>query len=282
MGRARRASFRSLGDRSASSSWQPGPIAYRTIRCSSRVYSRWATLLRGSTLAPTSVLHGARPDALVGFAHSAPLVVPRAPARAPDRLAAALRDLVLNRLPVQLMAGSSGRWLDFIGVNYYCRTLVHWRAEGIGALFGRDWLVDDQGEPRAFSDIGWEIYPAGLQQQLRRFARYGVPLVITENGLATSDERLRTESLRAHLHALAAAVAEGLPVAGYCYWTLMDNYEWSLGTGPRFGLAATDFATQQRTPRPAAAFFAQVCRGNALPAEGDSATTTARGAPGTP
>jgi beta-glucosidase len=211
------------------------------------------------------ILHRHRPDALVGFAHCAPLVAPRRPARMVDRGAAALRDLILNRLPVRLMAGVSGKWLDFIGVNYYCRTLVYWQPRGIAALFGRDWLEDDQGEPRAFSGIGWEIYPAGLAQQLARFAGYGLPVVITENGIATTDERQRLEFLRSHLQSLADAVAAGVPVVGYLYWTLMDNYEWSSGTGPRFGLAATDFATKERIPRPAAACLAEVCKSNALP-----------------
>jgi beta-glucosidase len=211
------------------------------------------------------ILHRHWPDALVGFAHSGPLVVPRQPARASDRMAAFLRDLVLNRLPVHLMVGPSGSGLDFFGLNYYCRTLVHWRPRGTAALFGADWLADDQGEPRAFGDIGWEIYPDGLKRQLARFARHGVPVLVTENGLATTDEGLRLAFLRDHLRSLADAVAEGTPIAGYLYWSLMDNFEWTLGTAPRFGLAATDFATQERTPRPAAAYFAKVCKDNALP-----------------
>jgi beta-glucosidase len=211
------------------------------------------------------ILHRNRPDARVGFAHSAPLVTPRLPARPVDRAAAFQRDLVLNRMPLMMMGGALDRRFDFIGLNYYCRTVVHWQPRGAAALFGRDWLGDDQGAPRAFSDIGWEIFPDGLKRQLTRFARYGVPLLVTENGLATTDEQLRLEFLRSHLRALADAVAEGIPVAGYLYWSLMDNFEWSAGTTPRFGLAATDFATQQRIPRPAAACFAEVCKRNALP-----------------
>jgi beta-glucosidase len=224
------------------------------------------------------ILHRHRPDALVGFAHSAPLVIARAPARRLDRLAAGLRDLVLNRLPVRLMGGAFGRRFDFIGLNYYCRTLVHWQAAGAALLFGREWLEDDDGHRRSFSDIGWEIYPSGLKRQLERFARYGVPLLITENGIATQDEELRTEFLRAHLRSLAEALAAGIPVAGYCYWTLMDNFEWSLGTGARFGLAATDFTTQRRSPRPAAAYFAAVCTNNALPDETGAAPAAIRAA----
>jgi beta-glucosidase len=211
------------------------------------------------------ILHRHRPDALVGFPHSAPLVMPRQPARPVDRSCAWLRYLVLPGVPLVLLGGARRRRLDFIGLNYYCRTLVHWEARGTAALFGRDWLEDDQGEPRVFSDIGWEIYPAGLRWQLARFARYGVPVLVTENGLATADEAQRLEFLRSHLHSLAEASADGIAIAGYLYWSLMDNFEWSLGTEPRFGLAATDFTTQERVPRPAAAYFAEVCKKNALP-----------------
>ena len=116
------------------------------------------------------ILHRHRPDALVGFAHSAPLVMPRQPARPVDRSCALLRDLVLNRIPFLMMGGARRRRLDFIGLNYYCRTLVHWQPRGVAALFGRDWLEDDQGEPRRFSDIGWEIYPAGLTRHDQRRA----------------------------------------------------------------------------------------------------------------
>jgi beta-glucosidase len=92
-------------------------------------------------------------------------------------------------------------------------------------------------------------------------------VLVTENGLATTDEERRLAFLRDHLRALAEAIADGIPVAGYLYWSLMDNFEWTSGTAPRFGLAATDFTTQERTPRPAAAYFADVCQRNALPDE---------------
>jgi beta-glucosidase len=131
------------------------------------------------------------------------------------------------------------------------------RLAGIGA----DCLEDDQGEPRAFRDLGWEIYPAGLKRQLARFAQYGVPVLTTENGLATTDEELRLAFLRTHLRSLAEAVAEGIPVAAYLYWSLMDNFKWSSGTGPRFGLAAADFATQERNATPRRRVFRRGLQG---------------------
>ena len=89
---------------------------------------------------------------------------------------------------------------------------------------------------------------------------------VTENGVATDDEELRKRTLRAHLEALEGALGDGVPVRGYFYWSLMDNFEWRLGREARYGLAQVDFETQVRTPTPAARAFAEVCRENDLSA----------------
>jgi beta-glucosidase len=103
-----------------------------------------------------------------------------------------------------------------------------------------------------------------LRAALQLFRRHGVPLMVTENGIATSDEGLRSRYLADHVEALAHAVRDGVPVLGYLYWTLMDNYEWVEGRGARFGLVELDFATQQRTVRPAAILFKAICAANAI------------------
>jgi beta-glucosidase len=121
---------------------------------------------------------------------------------------------------------------------------------------------------RRYSSLGWEIYPDGLRNVLQEFSRYGLPMVITENGIATSDESERTGYLESHLRSLAAAVRSGLDVRGYCYWSLLDNFEWAEGFNAKFGLAAVDFATQQRTSREAALRFAAVCRSNGAVLDG--------------
>jgi beta-glucosidase len=110
--------------------------------------------------------------------------------------------------------------------------------------------------------MGSEVYPEGLLEVLRRFARLGRPLLVTENGTATDDDGLRAAALEGHLRALAQAVAEGIDLRGYLHWTLMDNYEWALGPTIRFGLAATDYATQARTPRPHAARYREIATAN--------------------
>jgi beta-glucosidase len=108
------------------------------------------------------------------------------------------------------------------------------------------------------------VYPAGLARILEKFAAFNLPLLVTENGLATDDETWRREFLHQHLDSLAQALVKGVNVIGYLYWSLIDNFEWTLGTNARFGLAAVDFATQQRLPRPCAEDFARVCRSNRL------------------
>jgi beta-glucosidase len=114
------------------------------------------------------------------------------------------------------------------------------------------------------SDTDWEVYPQGLRVVLDNFSRFGVPLFVTENGVATVDETLRRDFIREHLKVVADAHRAGCNVIGYLYWSLMDNYEWTMGTAPRFGLAGVDPVTWERRPRPSVDEFAKVCRENRL------------------
>jgi beta-glucosidase len=99
---------------------------------------------------------------------------------------------------------------------------------------------------------------------LGKFSKLGLPILITENGVATADEDLRREFIIQHLKSLAEAIDSGVNALGYLYWTLMDNFEWTLGMNARFGLAAVDFTTQQRLARPCVRDYSRVCRENRL------------------
>jgi beta-glucosidase len=204
-------------------------------------------------------LHAVRADAMVGFAHSAPFVVPCDPGRWLDRAAARLRDFALNESQFLLLKVFGGAGHDFIGLNYYARQVVRWESSGRAALFGAECREDHHGERRRFSALGWEVHAQGLRGVLLKYSGRGVPVIVTENGIATGDENERTEYLRTHLAELGAAVEAGADVLGYFYWSLIDNFEWAEGFGPRFGLAAVDFSTQVRSPRPAAALLAAFC-----------------------
>jgi beta-glucosidase len=226
------------------------------------------------------VLHRNRPDVLVGFAHNALLIVPCNPARIRDCLAAALRELLLNRsffyligaLPLILRQAAGS--LDFLGLNYYTRAIVRSTGLGLGAFLGRVCRIPHHGDRGPISTTGWEVYPPGLRVVLERFSKLGIPLLVTENGLATDDEALRRKFILQHLESLADALEKGVHVIGYLYWSLIDNYEWKLGTEARFGLAAVDFTTQERRPRPCVEDFSRVCRENRLPLERAAGQTT--------
>lgn len=217
-------------------------------------------------------IHRHRPDAMVSFAHSAPLIVPCDPTRMQDRMAARVRDALLNHAFFSLAGARSGL-LDFVGLNYYYRVIVQGAGTGLQRVLGR--TCNEAHHARGpVSDIGWEIHPEGLTAILRSYARYGLPILITENGVATENETLRRDFLVWHLRSLAAAIDAGVRVFGYCYWSLIDNFEWAHGTHPRFGLVAVNYDTQQRVPRPAAALFAEVCRTNRLDDSERSATAS--------
>jgi beta-glucosidase len=138
---------------------------------------------------------------------------------------------------------------DYFGVNYYRRNLVRFSASAPGLVT----LVQGPGK---LSDSGVEVYPEGLLRVLRKvWARYGLPIYITENGVADSTGDLRREFLRSHLYATSRGIQEGIPIHGYFHWSLLDNFEWSEGYSYRFGLFSVNFETFERTPGPAVEEF---------------------------
>jgi beta-glucosidase len=145
---------------------------------------------------------------------------------------------------------------DFIGVNYYSR--LHLRFPG-RSRWKAEFFYRDAGG-RGLTDTGWEVHPEGLVSCLRTAAEAGRPVIVTENGIATRDDRLRCDFLREHVALLATARDRGLPLQGYFYWSLLDNFEWLEGFSPRFGLVEVDYATFARRRRPSAALFAGLGR----------------------
>lgn len=158
--------------------------------------------------------------------------------------------------------------VDFLGVNYYTRTLV----KAHPGFPGFD-VVPPAGP---VTDMGWEVVPGHLGALLRRLAREypGVPVLITENGAAYPDrvgedgtvhDPERVAYLHDHLEAVHAAMADGADVRGYFVWSLMDNFEWNHGYTKRFGLYYTDYPTQRRIPKDSAAFYRDVVTTGRLP-----------------
>lgn len=159
------------------------------------------------------------------------------------------------------VAEARGRKLiDFVGVNYYTKAYVKWRPRDssaetlkqlpLGVSFAR------RTEPQ--SDLGWAVHPAGFRSVLREAGSYGLPIYITENGLADREDSLRPAYLLSHLREVAGALKDGIDVRGFYYWSLLDNFEWVKGFGPRFGLFHVDYQTLARSARPSAQLFKRV------------------------
>jgi beta-glucosidase len=155
---------------------------------------------------------------------------------------------------------------DYLGVNYYFRQVVVDNPNG-PAPFARQVSVAGSKE----TAMGWEMYPAGLEELLVRIAGdYAPPRIfVTESGAAWPDElaptgeiedKERTDYLERHIEACAAAVVRGAPVDGYFVWSLLDNFEWSYGYDKRFGLVHVDYPTQRRTVKASGHRYAEIIR----------------------
>jgi beta-glucosidase len=140
--------------------------------------------------------------------------------------------------------------LDFIGMNYYTRHLIDTRGWSMGELLAN--TCSRKHDNLAKNLLGWEIYPQGLYDLLMALKKYKLPVFILENGICCQDDEQRWEYIREHLKKMRAAMAEGVKVIGYLYWSLLDNFEWDKGFEPLFGLCKVDYADYKRTPRDSA------------------------------
>jgi beta-glucosidase len=148
-------------------------------------------------------------------------------------------------VPIEGLKGSA----DFCGVNYYTRFLLHFSPTAAV-------MLQPQPGPGPESDVNWEIYPDGMLRILREvWTRYKLPIYVTENGIADHEGNRRGAFIESHLEAVDAAIREGIPVRGYFYWSLIDNFEWAEGYKPRFGLYRVDYSTEKRTPAPGSEIF---------------------------
>ena len=117
------------------------------------------------------------------------------------------------------------------------------------------------------TQMGYEFWPEALETVIREaHVVAGIPVVVTENGIATEDDSRRQEYIRRALHGVANCLNDGIDVRGYFYWSAFDNYEWTMGYRPRFGLISVDRKTLEPTAKPSARWLGQVARANALPA----------------
>ena len=165
--------------------------------------------------------------------------------------------------------------IDFLGVNYYSRAVVRSASIPEADNEPRTVAVPD---PAELTDMGWEVYPAGLAHSLVRLNTDYEPgsLVVTENGAAYAagpeqdgsvQDTRRCEYVKSHLQACLAAIDEGVPLHGYFLWSLLDNFEWAFGYAKRFGIVWVDFETQKRVIKASGHMYSRIVRSNKIAAE---------------
>ncbi len=224
-----------------------------------------------------------QPQAQIGYCLHYHLFDPASNDSLLDRAVAGLQDTFFNW--AALHAGETGRFTfpidmlltpiarasgarDYHGINYYTREMVRFDPSLPAELFGRRFISpgairNDPGKEGFFG----EIYPEGLYRVLKAVyqrTRGNKPLYVTENGFSDTLDDRRPRAILEHLAMVHRAINEGIPVRGYLYWTLADNFEWNEGWGVRFGLVEVDPATQRRIPRRSASMFGEICRANGI------------------
>jgi beta-glucosidase len=234
-------------------------------------------LLRAHELALDTV-KSRRPDAHVGATHGMQEWTSNAAGRAPMRQARRMfEDVFLDA------AGND----DYIGVQTYTRVPVDlpvllgvpaWVVANVGPVCSRvlptvlrqsvrgAMSADAADDGVRRTQMGYEFRPEAIAATLRRAAALhpGKDLLVTEHGIATADDDERVEFIERGLEAVAEVIADGLPVRGYLYWSLLDNFEWAYGYGPTFGLIGVDRTTMQRSVRPSARRLGGIARANRL------------------
>ncbi len=138
---------------------------------------------------------------------------------------------------------------DFLGVQNYTRT-----------LYGPEGQLPAP-EGAELTQMDYEFYPEGLEHVIRKVHEgFSGDLIVTENGIATADDSRRVEFIRRALEGVSRCLADGIPVKGYFYWSLMDNFEWQKGYSMQFGLVAVDRETMERTPKESLRFLGSFSR----------------------
>jgi beta-glucosidase len=155
---------------------------------------------------------------------------------------------------------------DFLGLNYYSVDTVSFHPGKHSQVFTHSGYPEDAdlSDTKFIANI-----PEGLFETLKWAVRTypNLPILITENGVEDSNDRMRPRYLAQHIHQAWRAVNFNWPVKGYFHWTLVDNFEWERGWTQRFGLWALDEKTQKRTRRASASLYAEICRENGLTSE---------------
>ncbi len=142
---------------------------------------------------------------------------------------------------------------DYLGVQCYTKIVI--------GPEGR--IANPDGE---LTEMGYLFWPQSVEFTIRRAASFtDIPIIMTENGIGTDDDEQRIRYLTGAMAGLSNVIADGIDVRGYFQWSLLDNFEWTFGYRPKFGIVAVDRTTFERTPKPSAHWYAEATRRFATP-----------------
>jgi beta-glucosidase len=181
-----------------------------------------------------------------------------------DSFPRALKDGVFNVVFKKERIPEAAGTQDFLGINYYSVDKVKFSLFSPKTMFSKRTLP----EGALLSETGFIAnVPEGLAESVVWGNQFGVPMIITENGVDDSQGKIRPSYLVEHLHALWRVMNGNYPVEGYFHWSLVDNFEWERGWTQRFGLWGLDLETQARVRRPSVDLYADICRTNGISAD---------------
>jgi beta-glucosidase len=181
-----------------------------------------------------------------------------------DALIAKFTDAQLNHFVLRSFLEPPTAAATFLGVNYYGRIRFH-HLRPLVPTFG--FSHEELARLGVECDDMLERHPAGLEQALVDMHREaGLPIYLTEHGSSSEDEAFRERDLKENLAAAHRAIARGVELRGFYYWSLLDNFEWQFGYSKKFGLLSVDFNDERRARRmkPLAEIYRQVCLGNSV------------------
>lgn len=137
--------------------------------------------------------------------------------------------------------------LDFFGLNYYSHVLISWKSK-----------KPQYRDGEIATDMPYGIYAEGMYRAINQASKIGVPIYITENGIADAKDDRREMFLKQYLYAVSKAIKDGYDVRGYFYWSLLDNFEWDMGYDLKFGLFEVNYKTQERKLRKSGLYYKDV------------------------
>ena len=145
---------------------------------------------------------------------------------------------------------------DFIGLNYYTHVLT-------SPFLPQTTEIDlPKRDHEVMTDFGYTMYAEGLERAVKLVSKLNVPIEITENGVADSDDKLRPIHLKRHIWKISKLIEQGHDIRSYYHWSLMDNFEWAEGYKLRFGLYHVDYKTQERTLKQSGIDYQKIIQSN--------------------